>query len=135
MDTKDWRSTFEIQKAQENLVELFTSPPILKHFHPNRQAIIETDASDYALGAIVSQKHPDPQTQTERLHSVAFHSHKFTPAEINYDTCDKELLAIVDCFKRWRRYVEGAQHQVIVITDYNNLELFATTKVLNRRHA
>ena len=66
---------------------------------------------------------------------MAFHLHKFTPAEINYDTCDKELLAIVDCFKRWRRYVEGAQYQVIVITDHNNLELFKTTKVLNRRQA
>ena len=81
------------------------------------------------------KKHPDPQTQTKRLHPVAFHSRKFTPAEINYDTCDKELLAIVDCFKRWRRYVEGAQYQVIVITDHNNLKLFASTKVLNRRQA
>ena len=45
-------------------------------------------------------------------------------AEINYDSADKELLAIVDCFKRWRRYREGANHQVIVITDHQNLELF-----------
>ena len=94
LDPKDWRSTSEIRKVQENLVKLFTNPPILKHFDPNRQAIIETDASDYTLGAILSQKHHDPQTQTERLHPMAFHSRKFTPAEINYDTCDKELLAI-----------------------------------------
>jgi hypothetical protein len=66
---------------------------------------------------------------------VAFHSRKFSSAEINYDTHDKELLAIVDCFKHWRRYVEGALHQVQVITDHNNLEYFATTKVLNRRQA
>ena len=54
---------------------------------------------------------------------------------INYDTADKELLAIVDCFKRWRRYLEGANHQVQVISDHQNLELFQTTKVLNRRQA
>ena len=46
---------------------------------------------------------------------------------------DKELLAIVDCFKRWRQYLEGAKHQVQVISDHQNLELFQTTKVLNRR--
>ena len=62
LDPKDWKSTSEIRKAQGKLVELFTNPPILKHFDPNRQAIIETDASDYALGAILSQRHPDPQT-------------------------------------------------------------------------
>ena len=45
--------------------------------------------------------------------------------------CDKELLAIVDSFKKWRRYLEGARLQVHVISDQNNLELFSTTKILN----
>ena len=44
-------------------------------------------------------------------------------------------MAIVDCFKRWRRYLEGAKYQVQVISDHQNLELFLTTKVLNRRQA
>ena len=64
---------------------------------------------------------------------MAFHSRIFTQAEINYDTADKELLTIVDIFKRWRRFLEGANHQVQVIMDHQNLELFQTTKVLNRR--
>ena len=42
---------------------------------------------------------------------------------------------IVDCYKCWRRYLEGARHQVQVITDHNNLELFMTTKILNRCQA
>lgn len=45
------------------------------------------------------------------------------------------MLAIVDCFKKWRRYLEGAKHQVQVFTDHNNLELFMTTKILNRQEA
>ena len=85
------------------------------------------DDSD-SEGGIVSQKYET------RLRPVAFHSRKFASAEINYDTHDKELLAIVDCFKRWRRYLEGAKHQVTVTTDHN-LELFQTTKMLNRRQA
>ena len=48
---------------------------------------------------------------------------------------DQELLAIVDCFKRWRPYLDAAKHQVQVISDHQNLELFQTTKVLNRRQA
>ena len=102
---------------------------MLKYFDPDLPAIVETDASDFALGAILSQKYEG------RTHPVAFHSQKFTQAEINYDTADKELLAIVDSFKRWRRFLEGANHKVQVIMDHQNLELFQTTKVLNRRQA
>ena len=48
------------------------------------------------------------------------------------DTHDKELLAIVDCLKSWRHYIKDALHQIQVISNHNNLELFTTTKVLNR---
>ena len=92
--------------------------------------IIETDASDFAIGAILSQR-----DEEGRLHPVAFHSRKFQPAEINYEIHDQELLAIVDAFKHWRRYCEGATNQVQVFSDHQNLEYFTTTKVLNRRQA
>ena len=92
--------------------------------------IIETDASDFALGAILSQRNNE-----RKLHPVAFHSWKIQLAEINYEIHDKELLAIVDAFKHWRRYCEGAVHQVQVFSDHHNLEYFTTTKVLNRRQA
>ena len=92
--------------------------------------IIETDASDFEIDAVLSQRDEDG-----RLHPVAFHSRKFQPAEINYEIHDKELLAVVDVFKHWRRYCEGETHQVQVFSDYQNLEYFTTTKVLNRRQA
>ena len=126
---QDWQSTPEIEQAQKQLVQAFTTVPVLRHFDPEEPAIVETDASDFALGGILSQKYEG------RLHPIAFHSRKLTEADINYDTADKELLAIVDCFKRWRRYLEGAKHQVQVISDHQNLELFQTIKVLKRRQA
>ena len=129
IEARLWKPSRQIHQAQEALKEMFTKAPILRHFDPDIPAIVETDASDFALGGILSQSHE------KRLHPIAFHSRKFSPAEINYDIHDKELLAIVDCFKKWRRYLEGALHQVQIITDHNNLELFATTKVLNRRQA
>ena len=108
LEKHEWQSTPEIEhwQAQKQLVHAFTTAPVLQHFDPEEPAIVETDASDFALGGILSQKHEG------RLYPIAFHSRKFTKAEINYDTADKELLAIVDCFKRWRRYLEGAKHQV-----------------------
>ena len=93
----NWVVTPDVLEAQRKLVNAFMSALVLKHFDSEIQAIVETDASDFALGAILSQKH-------NRLHPIAFHSRKFTPAELNYDVCDKELLAIVDCFKRWRLF-------------------------------
>jgi hypothetical protein len=115
-----------MENAFAILKERFTTAPILAHFSPQEPVIVETDASDFALGAVLSQKDHEG-----RLHPVAFHSRKFTPAEINYEIHDKELLAVVDAFKRWRRYLEGAQHQVQVFSDHENLEYFTTTKVLN----
>jgi len=58
--------------------------------------IIETDALDFAIGAILSQR-----DEGRCLHPVAFHSRKFQPAEINYEIHDNELLAVVDAFKNW----------------------------------
>ena len=120
----------EAGKAFEELKKRFTTAPILAHFDPTKPVIIETDASDFAIGAVLSQRNNE-----NRLHPVAFHSRKFQPAEINYEIHDKELLAIVDAFKHWRRYCEGATHQVQVFSDHQNLEYFTTTKVLNRRQA
>jgi hypothetical protein len=91
---------------------------------------VETDALDFALGATLSQMGDD-----QKLHPNAFHARKFSPAEINYEIHDKELLTIVNSFKAWRRYLEGSLYMVQVFTDHKNLEYFMTTKVLNRRQA
>jgi hypothetical protein len=129
-DAKKWEWTVAMELAFDELKRRFTTAPILRHLDPKKVCVVETDASDFALGAVISQKGDDG-----RLHPVAFHSRKFTPAEINYEIHDKELLAIVDCFKVWRRYLEGAMHTVQVYSDHQNLEYFTTTKVLNRCQA
>jgi hypothetical protein len=89
------------------LKKRFTTTPILAHFDLKKICMVETDASNFALRAVLSQKGDD-----RRLHQVVFHSRNFTLVEINYKIHDKELLAIVDYFKVWRRYLEGAIHTV-----------------------
>jgi len=53
--------------------------------------------------------------------------------ERRYETYDQELLAIVECFKQWRHYLEGSRYPIVVLTDHNNLRYFMTTKQLNGR--
>ena len=73
---------------------MFCKAPVLGIYNPELPITVETDASDYAISACISQ--PDEQG---RLHPIAFYSKKITPLELNYDVYDKELLAIVTAFK------------------------------------
>jgi len=91
---------------------------------------VETDASDYALAAILSI-----MTKDNEIHPVAFHSRTFSALELNYDVHDKELLAIFEAFKMWQHYLEGSASLIDVVTDHKNLEYFSTTKVLTHRQA
>ena len=91
-----WKFDSSCQDAFNSLKKAFTSAPILTHWIPDAQLIVETDASDYALAAILSIVNKDNE-----VHPVAFHSCTFTVAELNYDTHDKELLAIFEAFKIW----------------------------------
>jgi hypothetical protein len=129
-DKKDWEWTPDMEKDFIDLKKGFTSAPILTHYSPEHQCIIETDASDLALGAVISQNGSD-----DKLHPIAYHLCKCLPAEINYEIHNKELLAVVDSFKIWRKYLEGAPLPVLVYIDHQNLEYFTTTKVLNRQQA
>jgi hypothetical protein len=118
------------RQAFKQLKTAFTTAPILAHYQPDRPSTIETDASDFAIAAVISQ--PD---SNNILHPVAFYSRKLTPPELNYEIHDKEMLAIIVALKIWRAYLEGAAHPFTVYTDHKNLEYFATTKVLNRRQS
>ena len=91
---------------------------------------METDTLDYALAAIFSIVNKDNE-----VHLVAFHSCTFTVAELNYNTHDKELLAIFEVFKIWQHYLEGPAYPIDIVTDHKNLEYFSTTKVLTQRQA
>lgn len=127
---KRFEWTREANNAFIELKQAFTSAPVLAHADPNKPFIMETDGSDFAVGAVLSQQGLDGI-----LHPVAFYSRKLSPAEINYEIYDKELLAIVAAFEHWRNYLYGAAHPVKVYTDHRNLLYYTTTRKLNRRQA
>ena len=120
----------EQQLAFDQLKNMFTTGPILRYADPDRQYIIETDASDFAAGAVLLQKDVNGEK-----HPIAYYSRKFIPAEINYEIYDKELLAIKLAFSEWRQYIMGSPMVVRVVTDHKTLEYFLKTKSLTRRQA
>ena len=120
-----WKFDSSCQDAFNSLKKAFISVPILTHWIPDAQLIVETDTLDYALAAILSIVNKENE-----VHPVAFHSRTFTIAELNYDTHDKELLAIFEAFKIWQHYLEGLAYSIDVVMDHKNLEYFSTTKVL-----
>ena len=125
-----WKFDSSYVDAFNSLKKAFTSASILTHWIPDAQLIMETDALDYALTAILSIVNED-----NKVHPVAFYSRTFTAVELNYDTHDKKLLAIFKAFKIWQHYLEGLAYSIDVITDHKNLEYFFTTKVLTWRQA
>src|SRR5271167_794946 len=67
-------------EAFTRLREAFTKAPILAYFEPEEQIIMETDASDFAIGACLNQRGKDG-----KLHPIAYFSAKMSPPELNYD--------------------------------------------------
>ncbi len=139
---------FLIPKAGLAFIRLrqaFTEALILHHFDPERHIRIETDASGYAIGGVLSQLTSDQRVSESdenfsskssdvcQWHPVAFFSRKMIPAQIRYETHDQELLAIVETFKTWCHYLEDCKYKVLFLTDNNNLRHFMDTKILSSR--
>jgi len=115
--TTEWE-TFQALKAA------FTLAPVLCHWTPDLLMMVETDASDFAIAGILSVTTPDNE-----IHPVAFFSHLLQSVECNYNTHDKELLAIFEAFKSWRHFLEGVAATINTVMDHKNLEYFTTKKL------
>ena len=109
-----WNWTTECQEAFELLKKCFMEAPIQVNYHTNKPLMIETDASDLAKGAVLSQY----EEGDKKWPPVAFYSKKFSPAELNHDVHDKEMVVIVDCMRKWRHMLVGCPRRVVVYTNH-----------------
>jgi hypothetical protein len=125
---RKWEWTDECQAAFEALKTALTTAPVLVQYDPEKPCFIEADASKFAMGAILSQMGDDGL-----LHPVEFYSRTLTPAELNYDTSDKEMLAIVSALRVWYHLLAFAKHQVTIYSDHRNLQYFMTPRTWNPR--
>ena len=100
-----------------------TTTPVLALSQNSEPFHIEADSSDFASGAVLSQRLPGE----EKWYPVAFYSKSLSPVEWNYKIHDKEMLAIIHALEEWRHFLEGARHPVEIWTDckgtaYNSLD-------------
>ena len=86
--------TFRCQDSFENLKDALFKASVLAHFDLNRKTVLETNASQYIIGGVLSQYSND-----DSLHSVVFYNKNMLPAECNYYIYDKKLLIIIKCLK------------------------------------
>lgn len=93
--------TPECQKAFENLKEALTTTPVLAYPQAEGQYVLDTDASDKALGAVLSQV----QDGKERV--IAYLSKSLSRAEQRYCVTRREMLAVITALKRFKHYLYG----------------------------
>ena len=90
-----WVFSDDCQSSFEKLKRAFTMALVLTHWILDTPIVVETDASNYTLAAVLSIRTPDSD-----YHLVAFHSRTFKDAKTNYDVHHKELMAIYNAFKQ-----------------------------------
>ena len=98
------------QKAFEELKKRLCSPPILSLPNLQQSFEIQTNALEYALGAVLMQ----------HGHPVSYHSDTFSNTVCRYPTYDKELYAIVQACKQWKHYILGKE--TIIHTDHKTIQ-------------
>ena len=96
--------------------------PVLAAPDLSKEFIVTTDASDFALGAILSQM--DEKIKVD--HACRYASRCLRGPELRYSTYDRELLAIVFAKHQFPSFLYGRKFKVI--TDHESLKHFHNTK-------
>jgi hypothetical protein len=98
------------------------STPVLSLPDLQQRFKIETDASDYVVGAII----------TQHSHLVAYHSETLPDTFRKYPTYDKEIYSIVQACRQWKHYILGKE--TIIHTDHKSLQFIQTQGKLQNDH-
>ena len=108
------------QRSFDDMKDALSHAPILQFPDFEQPFVLTTDASDYAIGAVLSQGklgHDLP---------VAYASRLLTKAERNYSATERECLAVVEYVRHFRHYLYG--QNFIVVTDHQALRWLHSVK-------
>lgn len=107
-------------EAFEVLKSKIMAQPVLQSASFDRPFVLATDASVFAVGAVLSQIGEDGQE-----HPVQFIIRGLSKHELNYSTGEKECLAIIYSLKKFRHYLLGGRF--VLITDHQSLKALLNT--------
>ena len=122
----EWKWTDKCQNAFEKLKNIFISQPVLSMVDTTKLLQIESDASEYPTGTVLSMLQNDG-----KWHPCAYLSKEFNDTEHNYDVHDKEMIGIMHTLEAWRHYLKGCKYKIEIWTDHCNLKYFMSAKKLN----
>lgn len=118
----------EQEESFRQLQKCLIEAPVLKFPDFDLPFIVHTDASAYAVGAVLMQMHGT------KLHPIAYFSKQCSKAQLNYSTTEREALAVVLALKHFRPFIYG--YQVTIFTDHQPLVgLFRSTNDYSGRLA
>ncbi|SJK99377.1 related to TY3B TY3B protein [Armillaria ostoyae] len=129
MGNVEWTWGAAQNQVFQQLKKQMAEDVILTIPNRTRRFRVEADASNGAIGAILSQE------QEGKWRPVAFMSKALTTTKRNYKIYDKELLAIMLALSEWRHYLMGALEDVEIWMDHQNLQYFRKPQKLNHRQA
>src|SRR5258708_20051838 len=114
--------------------------PVLIQPDFERRFYLQTDASTYRIGAVLSQEQGKGDTPSDKkgkpkLHPVAYYSATFTPTERNYDIYKRELLAVMKALAHWRHYLGWTKYPFTILTDHANLQYWKPPRNLTSQTA
>ena len=89
------------QRAFERIKNLLCKAPVLWMLNFARPFIVQSDASDVGIGAVLLQEYEDG------VFPVMFASKKHLPRERNYSTIERECLAVIFAVKKFQNYIYG----------------------------
>ena len=116
-------------ESQENafraLIKSLSEAPILKLPDFNKPFILQTDAADAGIGAVLLQE------ENGKKMPIAYASRELKGSEQKYSTIEKECLAIVWAVQKFQQYLYG--REFLVETDHQPLIYIQKTKVANAR--
>lgn len=105
--------TEECEAAFNDVKQCLVTTPILTCPDFSREFIIQTDASQVGLGAVLTQEFPEGEKV------IGYASRSLTSQEMKYSTTELECLAVLYAIERFRPYIEGVKFKVI--TDHYSL--------------
>ena len=126
-DSVQFEWTAPHEQAFCRLKAAIAQGPVLILPDPSLPFVVHTDASGFAVGAVLQQD------QGKGLQPIAFLSKKMADAETRYPVHEQELLAIIQALTAWRHYLHGSKF--VVRTDHKSLQFFQTQPMLSGRQA